>query len=236
MTLEMLQAEEEYDIGDEHLGGQQGNILLELERERKEADAKKRMTETEKKPKEEEEEEAMMEMFKKASDRLQVPAPPWPTPPPQAPWRTLTLPHSLTSRLHFCPGAPEREDYDAGRAGHAPGEQRLPPIQPPLSIPESPAGLQIQRWMKEWEDDLAYRPEEVKRSMIGSQVSGLAPPALWFLSFGLPLPAVRPLQLTETLVPCRPPQCLSRPRSSSSPCTRPYAAATSTRRSAWAST
>jgi len=114
----LLKAEEEFDIGDEHVGGQQGNIILELEREKKEADAKRRAHEEEqkKKSKEEEEQENMMETFKKAAERLQ-----------------------------------EKQK-----------EATLTPDERVLKA--------IQNWLREWEDDLQQRPEEVKRSMVGSQV------------------------------------------------------------------
>ena len=69
----LLKAEEEFDVGDEHMGGQQGNILLELEKERKkEAEAKRAQKDMDKKSKEEEEQEAMMDMFKKAAERLEA--------------------------------------------------------------------------------------------------------------------------------------------------------------------
>mmetsp|Transcript_7220 Transcript_7220/g.20345 ORF Transcript_7220/g.20345 Transcript_7220/m.20345 type:complete len:305 (+) Transcript_7220:236-1150(+) len=117
----LLKAEEEFDIGDEHVGGQQGNIILELEREKKEADAKRRAHEEEqkKKSKEEEEQENMMETFKKAAERLQ-----------------------------------EKQK-----------EATLTPDERVLKA--------IQNWLREWEDDLQQRPEEVKRSMVGSQASNV---------------------------------------------------------------
>uniref|UniRef100_A0A061S944 Pre-mRNA-splicing factor 18 n=1 Tax=Tetraselmis sp. GSL018 TaxID=582737 RepID=A0A061S944_9CHLO len=112
----LLKAEEELDIGDEHIGGQQSNMLLELEKERREA-AKRRLKEAEKKSKEEEEEAAMMEAFKNAAERVQ-----------------------------------EKLKEDS-------------------MTPDERVSRAIQRWMKEWKDDLDMRSEEVKKSMIGSQAT-----------------------------------------------------------------
>lgn len=117
----LLKAEEELDVGDEHMGGQQGNILLELERERKEAAerkaAEKRMKESDKRSREEEEQEAVMEAFKKAADRLKE----------KQKEETMTADQKIMNAING--------------------------------------------WMKEWEDDLAMRPESVKRSMVGAQAS-----------------------------------------------------------------
>eukprot|EP00873_Tetraselmis_striata_P004952 jgi/Tetstr1/425216/TSEL_015677.t1 len=119
----LLKAEEELDIGDEHVGGQQGNLFQEMEKERlREAErqaAEKRMREVDKKSKEEEEQEAMMAMFTKAADRLK-------------------------------------------------DKQREEVMTADEKIMQAIGG-----WMKEWEDDLAQRPEGVKRSMIGSQATNI---------------------------------------------------------------